>query len=103
MNTKIQINIATSQDISPETQMEMLSYIRSSLFNFRTNFHGANLTVIKEVSNEELMASLDEHSQDREDCESYDEAQGRHICCNPVIKSNHCKGVCVFWKHINKD
>jgi len=39
------------------------------------------------------------HSQYIDDCEFYDEAQGRHKCCNDLVKSNRCHGVCKNWKH----
>ena len=91
------IVINTEYDVGVEQQVEMLAYIRQSLQNFTNVFPESAIMVGRVPSEEEIMESLRNDSQTRENCAYYDEAQGRHKCTNDLVKSNRCNGVCKFY------
>jgi len=93
--------IDTSGSLPPsnEQRMEMLAYVRTKLNNFITNFPETKLTVLCEVTNEEIMESLrEEDTRSKLNCVHYDCAQGRHYCHNSEVDADRCNGVCEKYK-----
>lgn len=98
MKTKFNVVVIAEYNVSLEQQMEMLAYIRYSLRNFTNVFPETVIMSGREPTNEEIMEAIHGDSQSREHCFYYDEAQGRHHCTNPVVKSSCCLGVCKDYK-----
>lgn len=85
--------IKVENELMPDRAVWMQGYI---------NHFGGVSTVGPPIMDEEIIAefeaelkeALSTDSQSREDCMHFDEAQGRHKCVNPVVKSSWCNGVC---------
>jgi hypothetical protein len=91
------IDVDSRHPLSLEQKMELLADFRNALRGFKTTHPDLSLTVSREISNEDIMEVLHaplSDSQEIENCVFYDEAQGRHKCTNPVVKSSRCHGVC---------
>ena len=95
---KYYINVKTSLTLSNEQKMELLAEFKYAISDFSITHPDLKIIIGRELSNEDIMEGLGKIQQDDSrsiyNCVFYDEAQGRHHCCNPVVKSNKCKGVC---------
>jgi len=95
---KYYINVKTPLTLNNEQKMELLVDFRNVVSGFSITHPDMKIIIGRELSNEDIMESLGEIQQDDSqsilNCVFYNEAQGRHHCCNPVVKSNKCKGVC---------
>jgi len=109
MKYKYIIFAETHNKLSTEVQMELLVEIRNAMRGVQNNNTGVKFSVIKEVGMNDIAEALGistlntdpihADSQSIQDCKYYDEAQGRNKCCNDLLKSCHCKGVCKLWEY----
>lgn len=56
------VNVETPQTFNNEQKMELLAEIRNALRNFRTAHPELDITVSKELTNEDIMESLREQN-----------------------------------------
>ena len=91
---KYTVKVQVPYELNTEKKAEILAEIRNALQVIKRTNPDLSLLVSSEFTDEELMESLRNNSQSREQCTYYDEAQGRHKCVNPVLKSRKCEGVC---------
>ena len=109
MNYKYIVLAETEESLSPEVQMEILEHIRNGLRGMKNSYHDLNFTVLRDVRVQDIAEAMGmttantdpiiTDSQDWRDCKFYDEAQGRNKCCNSLLKTKTCYGVCKFWEH----
>ena len=89
------INIETPRILTTAQKTKLLAEFRNALCEFRNTHPELDITVSREFTSEELTESLREDLMpDADNCVFYDEAQGRHKCTNPKVKSNRCHGMC---------
>ena len=92
--TKYTVKVQVPYELNTTKKAEILAEIRNALQVLQRTNPDLSLLVSSEFSNEELMESLRNNSQSREQCMHYDAAQGRHRCCCLIRKSNKCETVC---------
>jgi hypothetical protein len=98
------ITVETDKVLNNEGKTEVMEAIKTNIGRIRKlGGHllvGSKLTVSREVTMTDLAEAMGEStdSQSRERCSYHDEAQGRHRCFNPVVKSAKCEGVCKDYK-----
>ena len=104
------ITVETNKDLNNEDKSEVMEAIKLHIGRIKKTgsfvLDGSKLTVSREVTMGDLAEAMGVStsntdsidSQSREQCSYHDEAQGRHRCFNPVVKSAKCEGVCKDYK-----
>jgi len=103
------IIVETNKDLNNEDKSEVMEAIKLHIGSIKKTgsfvLDKATLRVSREVTMDDLAEAIrgtEIHSMNREDCSYHDEAQGRHRCFNPVVKSAKCEEVCKNIKVILK-
>lgn len=102
---KYYIHVETPYQPNNEQKMEILTDLRNTIRTYSEANPNFTIFIGRELTDEDIVESFIKTlsnnkyiSEDFTKCIHYDNAQGRNICCNPLVKSRKCNGVCDKYK-----
>ena len=102
------ISVITDRILNNDDKSEVMEAIKANIGRIKKTgghlLHDSEIQVTREVSLEDIGEAIGvpiptiNYPQTRENCYHFDEAQGRHKCINPILRTTRCMGVCASYK-----